>query len=87
MAQSGRRGSVTVATNMAGRGTDIMLGGSVEFLADEELRRQGLDPVEHADDYEAAWAGMLEQMKEQVQSEHDEVNETADCNVLEPERP
>ncbi|MDQ3094504.1 MAG: preprotein translocase subunit SecA, partial [Actinomycetota bacterium] len=41
VAQAGRKGAVTVATNMAGRGTDIMLGGSVEFLADEELRRKG----------------------------------------------
>src|SRR4051812_19512977 len=58
VAQCGRRGAVTVATNMAGRGTDIMLGGSVDFLADEELRRQGLDPVENADEYEAAWPGL-----------------------------
>jgi len=81
VAQSGRRGAVTVATNMAGRGTDIMLGGSVEFLADEELRRQGLDPVEHTDEYEAAWGDMLERMKEQVHSEHDEVNDVGGLYV------
>ena len=45
VAMAGHKGAVTVATNMAGRGTDIMLGGSVEFLADQELRKQGLDPV------------------------------------------
>ena len=55
VAMAGHKGAVTVATNMAGRGTDIMLGGSVDFLADAELRKQGLDPVENADDYEAAW--------------------------------
>ncbi len=44
VAMAGHKGAVTVATNMAGRGTDIMLGGSVEFLADEELRKKGLEP-------------------------------------------
>ena len=55
VALAGHKGAVTVATNMAGRGTDIMLGGSVEFLADQELREKGLDPIEDAEDYEAAW--------------------------------
>ena len=58
VALAGHKGAVTVATNMAGRGTDIMLGGSVEFLADEELRKQGLEPTgETAEEYEAAWPG------------------------------
>ena len=51
---AGHKGAVTVATNMAGRGTDIMLGGSVDFLADAELRKQGLDPFEDGDAYETA---------------------------------
>ena len=55
IAEAGRRGAVTVATNMAGRGTDIVLGGNVDFLADTRLRKQGLDPVETPEDYEAAW--------------------------------
>ena len=63
---AGHKGAVTVATNMAGRGTDIMLGGSVDFLADDELRKQGLDPVEDAEDYEAAWPAMVEKIKAQV---------------------
>jgi preprotein translocase subunit SecA len=71
---------------MAGRGTDIMLGGSVEFLADEELRRQGLDPVEHSDEYEAAWPAMLEKMKEQVGAEHDQVNDAGGLYVVGSER-
>ena len=55
VALAGHKGAITVATNMAGRGTDIMLGGSVEFLADQELREKGLDPMDDAEDYEAAW--------------------------------
>ena len=48
VAQAGRKGAVTVATNMAGRGTDIMLGGNPEFLADLELHQRGLSPSRHA---------------------------------------
>src|SRR3954463_10545585 len=55
IAQAGRRGGVTVATNMAGRGTDILLGGNPEFLAAAELRNRGLDPEEQPDEYAAAW--------------------------------
>ena len=55
IAQAGRKGSVTVATNMAGRGTDIMLGGSPEALAEEALTKQGLDPLDTPDEYEKAW--------------------------------
>ncbi len=86
VAQAGRKGAVTVATNMAGRGTDIMLGGSVEFLADEELRRQGLDPTEHSEEYEAAWPDTHETMKKQVQAEHDEVNDAGGLYVVGTER-
>ncbi|MGH3503375.1 MAG: preprotein translocase subunit SecA [Nocardioidaceae bacterium] len=86
VAQAGRKGAVTVATNMAGRGTDIMLGGSVEFLADEGLRRKDLDPVEHSEEYEAAWPGMLEQMKAQVRTEHDQVNEFGGLYIVGTER-
>ena len=75
VALAGHKGAVTVATNMAGRGTDIMLGGSIDFLADEELRKQGLDPVETSEEYEAAWPGMVEQIKARVAAEHDEVKE------------
>ena len=86
VAQAGRKGAVTVATNMAGRGTDIMLGGSVEFLADEELRRRGLDPTEHSQEYEAAWPETLERMQEQVKSEHDRVNDAGGLYVIGTER-
>jgi preprotein translocase subunit SecA len=86
VAQAGRKGAVTVATNMAGRGTDIMLGGSVEFLADEELRGRGLDPVEHSDEYEAAWPATLDKIKQQVEAEHDEVNDVGGLYVIGTER-
>ena len=73
VALAGHKGAVTVATNMAGRGTDIMLGGSIDFLADQELRKQGLDPHEDGDAYETAWPAMVEKIKAQVANEHDEV--------------
>jgi len=78
---------VTVATNMAGRGTDIMLGGSVEFLADEELRKKGLEPTgDTAEEYEAAWAGTVERIKGQVAAEHDQVKEVGGLYVVGTER-
>ncbi|WP_345420002.1 preprotein translocase subunit SecA [Pseudonocardia xishanensis] len=86
IAQAGHAGSVTVATNMAGRGTDIMLGGNPDFLADLELRSRGLDPVEHREAYEAAWDGVLAQMKKQVAAEADEVREAGGLYVLGTER-
>jgi preprotein translocase subunit SecA len=86
VAMAGHKGAVTVATNMAGRGTDIMLGGSVEFLADQKLRQQGLDPVEHIEEYEAAWPRALEEIKAQVANEHDEVRELGGLYVVGTER-
>ncbi len=86
VALAGHKGAVTVATNMAGRGTDIMLGGSVEFLADQQLRERGLDPGETPEEYEAAWPAALEQMKAQVGDEHDEVAAVGGLMVLGTER-
>ena len=86
VAVAGHKGAVTVATNMAGRGTDIMLGGSVEFLADQELRKQGLDPVENSEEYEAAWPATVERIKAQVAAEHDEVKAAGGLYVLGTER-
>ncbi len=86
VAVAGHKGAVTVATNMAGRGTDIMLGGSVEFLADQELRGRGLDPVESPDEYEAAWPAALEKVKEQVARDHDEVRDLGGLYVVGTER-
>ncbi len=87
VAMAGHKGAVTVATNMAGRGTDIMLGGSVEFLADQELRKQGLEPGgETGDQYDEAWPTMVERIKEQVGNEHDEVREAGGLYVVGTER-
>ncbi len=86
VAQAGRKGAVTVATNMAGRGTDIMLGGNAEFMAVEEMTRRGLDPAENAEDYEAQWPGVLEETQRSVAAEHDEVLELGGLYVLGTER-
>ncbi|MDP9445164.1 MAG: preprotein translocase subunit SecA [Actinomycetota bacterium] len=86
IAMAGRKGAVTVATNMAGRGTDIMLGGNPEFLAEQELRGRGLDPVESPEEYEAAWPSALEKFQAQVQAEHDEVTEAGGLYVVGTER-
>ena len=86
VALAGHKGAVTVATNMAGRGTDIMLGGSIDFLADQELRKQGLDPVENIEEYDAAWPAMVEKIKAQVAAEHEEVKEAGGLYVVGTER-
>jgi preprotein translocase subunit SecA len=86
VAQAGRKGAVTVATNMAGRGTDIMLGGNAEFMAVADLAARGLDPNESPEDYEAAWPAALEKAKEAVAAEHDEVVELGGLYVLGTER-
>ncbi len=86
IAEAGRRGAITVATNMAGRGTDIVLGGNVDFLADKRLREQGLDPVETADDYDAAWHQVRPRVKEEAAAEAEEVIEAGGLYVLGTER-
>ena len=86
VAQAGRRGAVTVATNMAGRGTDIMLGGNPEFIADAELHQRGLSPVETPEDYEAAWPEAVAKAKRAVAEEHEEVVEAGGLYVLGTER-
>ncbi len=86
VAQAGRKGAVTVATNMAGRGTDIMLGGNAEFVAIEEMKRRALDPVETPEEYEAAWPDVRKAAQESVATEHDEVVELGGLYVLGTER-
>jgi preprotein translocase subunit SecA len=86
IAQAGRKGAVTVATNMAGRGTDIMLGGNPEFVADLELHQRGLSPVDTPEDYEAAWAEAVEKARKAVAEEHEEVVSLGGLYVLGTER-
>jgi len=86
VAQAGRKGAVTVATNMAGRGTDIMLGGNAEFMAVQALAEQGLDPAENPEEYEAAWPEALEKARAAVAAEHDEVVALGGLYVLGTER-
>src|SRR5699024_5340513 len=75
IAQEGRLGAVTVATNMAGRGTDIMLGGNVEHLTVTELASRGLSPEENPEEYEAAWDETLPKVQEAVNKEAEKVRE------------
>ena len=86
VARAGAVGAVTVATNMAGRGTDIMLGGNPEFMADFELQRRGLSPVETPTEYEAAWADELAKQKAAIAKEHDAVVALGGLYVLGTER-
>ncbi|MCF2533916.1 preprotein translocase subunit SecA [Yinghuangia soli] len=86
VAQAGRKGAVTVATNMAGRGTDIMLGGNPDHLASAALAQRGLSAVETPEDYEAAWPDALENAKKAVKAEHEEVTELGGLYVLGTER-
>jgi preprotein translocase subunit SecA len=86
VALAGRKGAVTVATNMAGRGTDIMLGGNPEFIADAELHKRGLSPVDTPEDYEAAWPGAVETARRAVAAEHEEVVAAGGLYVLGTER-
>ncbi|PYF99356.1 protein translocase subunit secA [Georgenia satyanarayanai] len=86
VAMAGRKGAVTVATNMAGRGTDIMLGGNAEHIAIETLRQRGLDPEESPEEYEAAWPEALEEARQSVAAEHEEVVELGGLYVLGTER-
>ncbi|MFI0469129.1 preprotein translocase subunit SecA [Saccharopolyspora sp. 5N102] len=86
IAEAGRKGAVTVATNMAGRGTDIVLGGNIDHLADAELRGRGLDPVENREQYEAEWPAVVEKITAQVKAESEEIREVGGLYVLGTER-
>jgi preprotein translocase subunit SecA len=86
IAAAGRKGAVTVATNMAGRGTDIMLGGNPEFAADLTLRDRGIVPDENPEEYEAAWPDALDKAKAEVTREHEEVVDLGGLYVLGTER-
>src|SRR5579883_1277870 len=91
VAQAGRKGAVTVSTNMAGRGTDILLGGNAEFMAKEYLRKQSKDP----DAYQTAavgtperqeWDTVYAQFKAETSKEHDEVVALGGLHIVGTER-
>jgi len=83
IAQAGRKAAVTVSTNMAGRGTDILLGGNAEFLAKDQLRRAGKDPEGvHKEEYKQ----LFTEIKKQTDAEHDEVASLGGLFVLGTER-
>jgi preprotein translocase subunit SecA len=95
IAQAGRKGSVTVATNMAGRGVDIMLGGNAEYLARQEMAANEWDndkyllfemDEEERAKYEAEYGPIHERYTKQTQAEHDEVTELGGLYVLGTER-
>ncbi len=86
IARAGTVGAVTVATNMAGRGTDIMLGGNPEFMADFELQAKGLNPVDTPEEYEKAWPAEIARQKSAVEAEHEKVVSLGGLYVLGTER-
>jgi preprotein translocase subunit SecA len=84
IAQAGRKGAVTIATNMAGRGVDIKLGGSPEGMAEMELRKLGLSPGDES--YEEEERAMIEQLKTRCDAEADEVREQGGLFICGTER-
>jgi preprotein translocase subunit SecA len=83
VAQAGRKGAVTVSTNMAGRGTDILLGGNPEFIARERLRKENKDPDQIPKE---EWQAAVAAAKVQTDKEHDEVVELGGLHILGTER-
>jgi len=83
VAQAGRKGAVTIATNMAGRGTDILLGGNPDFMAREFLKKEEIDPDEAT---EEQWAQAFARAKQIVEEEHQEVVGIGGLHILGTER-
>jgi preprotein translocase subunit SecA len=88
VSQAGRKGAVTVSTNMAGRGTDILLGGNPELMAKESLRKAGKEPdlMITTPDGKAEWEEALAKFKAQTDKEHDEVIALGGLHILGTER-
>jgi preprotein translocase subunit SecA len=86
IAVAGAKGAVTVATNMAGRGTDIILGGNPEFLADKKLHDSGIDPLEQSEEYERRFPGLLREFEAATAAEHEEVVKLGGLYVVGSER-
>jgi preprotein translocase subunit SecA len=91
VSQAGRKGAVTVSTNMAGRGTDILLGGNPEFLAKERLRKDNKDPdvlqiAAVGTPERQEWENVYSRFKAETLKEHDEVVELGGLHILGTER-
>jgi preprotein translocase subunit SecA len=91
VAQAGRKGVVTVSTNMAGRGTDILLGGNPEYMAKEQLRKQGQDPdrmqtAAVGSPEREQWDALLGKYKAETAAEHDEVVSLGGLHIVGTER-
>lgn len=84
IAQAGRAGAVTIATNMAGRGTDILLGGNAEYLAKEELENKGI--TIESEGYEEKKNQILNKSRELTEKEHKKVVEAGGLHVIGTER-
>jgi preprotein translocase subunit SecA len=83
VAQAGRKGSVTIATNMAGRGTDILLGGNPDFMAREFLKKDEIDPDEAT---EQQWQSAYRQARRIIEDEHKEVVSLGGLHIVGTER-
>ncbi len=83
VAQAGRKGAVTIATNMAGRGTDILLGGNPEFLGRDLLRRQDIEPAQATPEQ---WSAAIAKVKPEIDREHDEVVALGGLHIIGTER-
>ena len=84
VAQAGRLGAVTIATNMAGRGTDILLGGNPEFLAKDEISKLKLDP--NSNEYASRWKEVYEKFKKQCDDEREKVVNLGGLHIVGTER-
>jgi preprotein translocase subunit SecA len=83
VAQAGRKGQVTIATNMAGRGTDILLGGNADFMARDVLRKREIDPAAATPQQ---WSEAIAQVKPKIDKEHEEVVQLGGLHILGTER-
>ncbi len=83
VAQAGRKGRVTVSTNMAGRGTDILLGGNPDFLTRERLQKAGKDPDAVSKE---EWDEVYKTIEEEIKKEHDEVVQLGGLHIVGTER-
>jgi preprotein translocase subunit SecA len=83
VAQAGRKAAVTIATNMAGRGTDILLGGNADFMARDVLRKGNIDPLTATPQQ---WNAAIAEVKPQIDKEHEEVVRVGGLHIIGTER-